>query len=107
MQQLYAFSFSGAITFLLAVSILYFDYGFWHDRYSRSEDLAPLAVEQAKPEIETISPGAMVSGFFKEVSDRAKEMKANTPRFLEGKEVYSTSESTSTKEKIKTSSSTQ
>lgn len=103
MQHLYALSFSGVITVLLAISILYFDYGFWHERYSRSEELVPATLEQAKPVTETASPGSMIGGFFREASDRAKAVKANTPRFLEGKETY-TKDSASTTEKNTASS---
>ena len=36
---MYGFIFAGSITALIAGFILYTDYGFWHERYQRSDDL--------------------------------------------------------------------
>ncbi len=95
MQHVYAICISGGVTALLAVAILYFDYGLWRDRYSRTESFATTTIQTSSSEIETVSPGAMLGDFFKEASVRVQAIKSQKVDFLEGEEVY-TKESTST-----------
>ena len=94
MQHVYALAFSGLVTSILGIGILYFDYGFWHDKYSSKEKVATL--EQKNPVGESQSPGQLMGDFFKEASTRINSIKESKPNFLEGKEVY-TQESSSTK----------
>ncbi len=94
MQHVYAVAFSGIITALLGAFILYYDYGFWHDRYS-AKDVTVVEKKDTK-EVETISPGEMMNGFLKEVGMRMQELKNTKTTVLEGKEVYTKEESSST-----------
>ena len=93
MQHVYSLVFSGTVTILLAVAILYFDYGFWHDKYS-SKDIVETK-EQKSEVIEYESPGHLMGNFFKEAAVRINTIKESKPSFLESKELY-TQESSST-----------
>lgn len=86
MQHMYALLFSGVVTAILGAAILYFDYGFWHERYSRSEVMVTNTEVKAAPEVTTISPGEMLGSFFKEATIRVQAIKETT--ILEGKEIY-------------------
>jgi hypothetical protein len=87
MQHMYAVTFAGLVTAMLGALILYFDYGFWHERYSRSESTRIEAKQEpAKEVVQASSPGDMMGSFFKEASERIGAIKDIRP--LEGKEVY-------------------
>jgi hypothetical protein len=90
MQHVYAAVFAGFITVLLGVMILYFDYGFWHERYSREETLEEVQVPSVAP-VEVRSPGDMLGGFFKEARSRLDTIKTSSSSLLEGKETYNRS----------------
>lgn len=86
MQHVYAATFAGAITALAAATILYFDYGFWHERYSRNEVVEVQTVND--PLVTVQSPGEMIGGFFKEASQKLKAINTSSSSILEGKETY-------------------
>jgi cell division protein FtsB len=86
MQHVYALVFSGAVTLLLGAFILYFDYGFWRDKYS-AQDVVLVEKQQEKV-VETVSPGQMMDGFLKEVGVRMQALKTTKDTLLEGKEMY-------------------
>lgn len=100
MQHMYAIAISGIITSALAATILYVDYGFWHDRYSRSETTATDLEIKAQPEVRTVSPGNMLGDFFKEASVRVQALKDLKTTSLDGKEVYLKEASTTKSEEI-------
>lgn len=97
-QQLHALFFSASVTIFFAACILYFDYGFWHERYQKSEEIT---VEQ-KIEATSLSPTDLFSGFFREAGEKLDTVKKGGSALLEGKESYSKREeylsSTSTEE---------
>ncbi len=87
MQHVYAIVFSGAVTLFLGSIILYFDYGFFRDKYSAQDSV--VVEKQQEKEVDTISPGQMMDGFLKEVGMRMQALKTTKDSFLEGKEMYS------------------
>jgi hypothetical protein len=89
MQHVFALAVSGAVTTLLGIGILYFDYGFWHERYSRNETATKKTVISKKEEVPTVSPGQMLGGFLKEASVRIEAIKNDKIISLDGKEIYS------------------
>jgi len=94
-QRVYAATFAGIVTGLVAVAILYFDYGFWHERYSRTEQLTTSSVltKTVDEDMVTVqSPGEMIGDFFKEASTKLQTIKVTRPDMLEGKEVYTKEE---------------
>jgi hypothetical protein len=97
MQHVYAVVFSAVITSLLASVILYYDYGFWHERYSRSDSL----ITQVKSdEIKnTQSPGELMGGFLKEAKEKVGSINTNPSSLLQTKEVY-TKDATSTESEV-------
>ncbi len=96
LQHMYAVIFAGTITAMIAMGILYFDYGFWREKYSRTDTIATTTIKNLPEEEETISPGEMFGNVFKEATVRVQEIKNQKIDLLEGKEVY-VNESTSTK----------
>ncbi len=86
MQHVYAVFFSGAVTLFLGAFILYFDYGFWRDKYSAQDSI--VVEKQQEKDVETISPGQMMDGFLKEVGVRMQALKSTKDTLLEGKELY-------------------
>jgi hypothetical protein len=89
-QHIHAAVFAGSITFLIAVFILYSDYGFWHEKYRREEvsveaSLASSSTKESVPE----SPMDALSRFFSEAHTQFKGVTASSGSFLEGKETYS------------------
>jgi hypothetical protein len=93
MQHVYAVIFSAVITSLIASAILYYDYGFWHEKYSRTDSL----VVQVKPEeiIKTQSPGELIGSFLKEAKEKVNALQTGSSNILQNKEVY-TKDATST-----------
>lgn len=86
MQHVYAVFFAGVVTAALASVILYFDYGFWHDTYSRTE-----IVEKRNTVDQVVvihSPSEMIEDFFKEASDKIKTIQVSSSSLPTGKENY-------------------
>jgi hypothetical protein len=89
MQHVYAAAFSGGFTLLLAMSILYFDYGFWRMRYVRVEE-TPATQQQV---LNTQSPLDMMSSFFVQARSQLSSIGNSGTSLLEGKEVYTNDDS--------------
>lgn len=99
MQHVYAFLFAGGITTLLAASILYFDYGYWRERYVRSETASSveelkssesLAIATLDTNIEKtgFSPFEMFGSFASETKEQWKKIRTGEAVFFTTKEVY-------------------
>ncbi len=91
-QYVYAAVFAGSITFLIAIVILYVDYGFWHERYIRdkesSSELTVIDSQKAKtPE----SPMKTFSNFLGEARARFGSITVTSKDLFSGKEVYTSS----------------
>lgn len=91
MQHVYAIIFAGSITALIAGIILYADYGFWHEKYSRSEVLEiQEETDTTDPMVTVESPAKMIGGFFREASLKLKSIDVSVPEgLLEGSDSYS------------------
>lgn len=90
LQHVHAFVFSGIITVIIAGVILYTDYGFWHERYQRSDDIEVVDTLISSP-VETIqpaSPGEMWSRFWTEAKVQFSGVGSIGTSLLEGKETY-------------------
>ena len=98
MQHIYAVLFAGSITLLLAVIILYFDYGFWRDKYSRSDVITEEGAAHIPNGVEVQSPGKLIGSFLEEASVRFKELNSSKSTLLDGKEVYSKDKSTTSED---------
>jgi hypothetical protein len=83
-QQIHALFFAGGVTVLLASAILYFEYGFWRERYHSNE----VTIEQ-KIEDGSKSPAEMFSQFISEVGSKMDTVKSGGNALLEGRESYS------------------
>ncbi len=95
MQHVYALVFAGSVTLLLAVIILYFDYGFWRDKYSRSDTLAKEEMISSAPnEPKGQSPSALIGSFLEEASLRFRKLNYSKNSLLESKDVYRQDEAT-------------
>jgi hypothetical protein len=96
LQQFHALVFSGLVTAVLAAAILYFDYGFWHERYTKDDTLIVENIEQKSD-----SPVTMFSSLYNEAKEKLLSVKSGGGALLEGKKSYSNKEefllSTSTK----------
>ncbi len=89
-RHVYAAFFSGVITLLLAASILYFDYGFWHETYVRGE-VEIMEKENNvndNSEVETRSPKEMLGDFFNEAGDKLKNISISSTTLPTGKDTY-------------------
>lgn len=82
-QHVYAAVFAGTITVVIAMIILYVDYGFWHEKYVK-EELLVTATTTYKAE----SPTQMFSRFFSEAGTRFGEIKMPSKEMFQGKETY-------------------
>lgn len=69
---------------MIAIGILYIDYGFWHERYDKDEVL----LEQKEVQITSKSPFDMMSLFFDDARDKLSDLESSGATLLEGKEVY-------------------
>lgn len=90
-QQLHAFVFASVITGITAFLILYYDYGFFHDKYTRKE-------ESSLEEIHTDplpSPTSALGNFFGEVKYRFGALGSGSADLLHGKDVYKNNEGNS------------
>lgn len=86
MQHVYAIIFAGSVTLFLAICILYFDYGLWHEKYRRDEVLTQQ--EGNDTSITVVSPGDMIGGFLKEAGQKLKSINTDGTTLLQGKDVY-------------------
>lgn len=87
MQHIYAILFAGGITILLAAILLYSEYGFWHERYQRTEVIAE-TLSESQETIASKSPLDMAAIFFKDAKDQLAKVKTSSQGLLDGKEVY-------------------
>ncbi len=87
MQHMHAIVFAGSITALIAVIILYTDYGFWHEKYQRSDDLV-ISETVTNPKVESESLGEMLSRFWDEAHTQFGSIGTKGSSLLEGKETY-------------------
>lgn len=89
-QHMYAALFAGTITMLFAVIILYFDYGFWHEKYSRNE-IGIEVYSATSTDNDTVivsSPSDMIGNFVKEARDKLHGISNGKADILEGKDTY-------------------
>lgn len=84
-QHVHAVFFAGTITCILAAIILYSQYGFWNQRYTRENDFIPATNTEETME----PPSEMIASFMEEVSTRFGTIKQNIGTLLEGKDSYS------------------
>ena len=82
-QRVHAVLFAGIITAFIAFFILYTDYGFWHERYNRQDDV----VATTTPDVPE-SPSEAISHFFSEARFRFSSIGSSTASLLEGKDIY-------------------
>lgn len=90
-QYVYAAVFAGSITLMIAISILYIDYGFWHERYIRKDDLVATSTEIVKEQVVPESPLEAFSHFLGEAHDRFGSIDMPSKDIFSGKEVYGSS----------------
>lgn len=88
MQHVYALTISGIITTMIAASILYIDYGFWHERYDERETLVVVDTYEPQSQVVPESPMEMLSRFFGEARVQLQNVNTSGKQLLEGKEVY-------------------
>lgn len=90
MQHVYAALFAGSITALVAIAILYFDYGLWRETYTRNErgDEFYSASTTQEEQAVVVSPSDMIGNFFKEAGDKLEDINSNKTGILEGKDSY-------------------
>jgi hypothetical protein len=86
-QQIHAVIFAGGLTVALAVTVLYFEYGFWREKYDSKE-----VVIKQNIEVKSVSPVGMFSTLIKDAGSQISAIKEGGGSFLEGKEVYSKKE---------------
>lgn len=88
-QHMSALLFAGVMTLLIAVAILYFDYGMWRDTYTRGEQTEE--VPSYNDDAVTVqSPGHMIGSFLKEASTKLRDIDLSNT--VQGKESYSRTE---------------
>jgi hypothetical protein len=92
MQHVYAVIFAGSVTLFLAICILYFDYGLWHEKYRRGEIIQEKGGNDSS--ITVTSPGDMIGGFVKEAGEKLKSINTDGANLLQGKDVYKKDEAT-------------
>lgn len=88
MRHIYAILFSGIITLFLGAIILYFDYGFWHERYSRQEAIETENLTTNEDQITVQSPTEMMGSFFQEASEKFHAITDATSSIFGGEETY-------------------
>lgn len=81
---MHAAFFAGSITVILASLILYYDYGFWHEQYSRGD----FGDTSASSTVITETPMESFGRFLGEAKARLGGIKDGAGAFLESKEVY-------------------
>lgn len=87
MQHVYAITFAAIITTIIASGILYVDYGFWHERYSRGDEVLVSELKNREAEV-TESPSQMISSFFSEAKEQLGTINTTGRAVFDGKEVY-------------------
>lgn len=94
MQHVYAFIFAGSVTALIASIILYVDYGFWHERYVRKDEIIIASSTEiiSKPTPIPESPIEMLSRFIGEAKVQFDSISSGGQELLKGKEIYSNTE---------------
>ncbi len=90
-QHVHAIIFAGAITLLLAVAILYIQYGYWHGSYERAE-----VVQNENETLITETPKETLIRLFGEGKERFNQA-ISTLSPLEGGEVTFDRSATTTK----------
>jgi hypothetical protein len=103
---LHAFVFAGTITFVIAAVVLYYDYGFWHEHYSRGNDDVVVASSTSNQGLNE-SPFDALSRFFGEARDQFKGVASSSTSIFEGKESYSKAVESTTTGSIQTTSGSQ
>jgi hypothetical protein len=89
MQHVYAFMFASLITGLIATYILYYDYGFWHDHYTKNNSLEVVTKgDIATSTVVPKSPFEIFSDFVEEAKKRSSAISFDTGKLLQGKETY-------------------
>jgi hypothetical protein len=83
MQHLHAIAFAGGITVVIAMFLMYTEYGFWHERYVAEEVVATSTMP-----FEAESPSQSLGRFFKEARERFGSIGTAGADLLEGKETY-------------------
>lgn len=68
-QRLHALFFAGGICLLLGIAILYTGYGYWHEEYSKDQQLY-LEKQNENNYIGAVSPLERMAELFKEGKDR-------------------------------------
>ena len=91
MQHIYAVLFAAGITILLASLLLYSEYGFWHERYQRSDSVAE-TISEPSLDVASKSPLDMAAIFFKDAQDQLSKVKTSSQGLLDGKDVYTQEE---------------
>ena len=81
-QHIHAFVFASVVTGILSSIILYSSYGFWHERYSASEQEEDAVVRQMP------SPGESFSSFWREAATRIEGIGKASSGLLEGTAEY-------------------
>ena len=79
-QHVHAFVFAGAITAIIAGSILYMEYGFWRDRYIRGGEQETIVQDEP--------PSQILSRFWSEAKKQVSNVGSSNTSFFEGKESY-------------------
>jgi hypothetical protein len=95
MQHVYSALFAGVITSILALGILYFDYGLWRERYYRQESVIEetSTASSTQETLSTESPQDMMSSFFNEAGQKLKSINTSRQEFFNSKETYTKEES--------------
>ncbi len=93
-QHVYAALFAGSITALIAIAILYFDYGLWRETYTRNErgDEFYSASTTQEEQAVVVSPSDMIGNFFKEAGDKLENINNDKTGILEGTDSYTREE---------------
>lgn len=86
-QQIHSLLLAGVITVLLAIIVLYSQYGFFHTRYDRNKIIAEEKITSETPQ-KLESPSEMLSNLFKEGQVRFSNIGSSTFNFFDNKEVY-------------------
>ena len=86
---MYAATFAACVTAIIAIGILYFDYGFWRERYNRNDIAEVVTTKNSNDQLITVeSPGEIISNFFKEASVKVKAINIDKSTLLQGKEEF-------------------
>lgn len=84
-QKIHAGFFAGVITLFLAFIWLYYEYGFWNEKYNRTEETVKAQQEQ---KYLNTSPFDMLSNIYNEGILRAKQINISPSSLLESSTTY-------------------